>query len=83
MLKVISAAGRIEHVARDQTLAVGKQLLQRTGQCLGARSRQQTALGAYEQRIAEQVAQARQHPADRRLCVAEPRGCSRDTALVE
>jgi hypothetical protein len=48
--------GRIECVACDETLAVGEQLLQRNGQRLCTRSRQQAALSAYEQGIAKEVA---------------------------
>src|SRR4051794_38531098 len=64
-------------------LAGGEQLLQRNGQRLCPRSRQQAALSSYEQGVAKEVAQACQHAADRRLCVAQPRGCSRDIALIE
>jgi hypothetical protein len=77
------SAGWIEYAACDETLAVGEQLLQRNGQRLCPRCRQQAALSAYEQGVAQEVAQARQHATDRRLCVAQPRGCSCDVALIE
>ena len=56
MINVSLGVGRIEYVACDETLAVGEQLLQRNGQRLCTRSRQQAALSAYEQGIAKEVA---------------------------
>src|SRR6516162_9564236 len=46
------SAGWIEFAACDKTLAVGEQLLQRNGQRLCPRCRQQAALSAYEQGVA-------------------------------
>jgi hypothetical protein len=56
MVKGHLGVGRIEYVACDETLAVGEQLLQRNGQRLCTRSRQQAALSAYEQGVAQEVA---------------------------
>src|SRR6478736_4014722 len=50
------SAGWIEYAACDETLAVGEQLLQRSGQRLCPRCRQHAALSAYEQRVAQEVA---------------------------
>jgi len=74
---------RIECIACDEMPAVIEQLFQWNGQRLRPRGCQQAALGAYEQGIAKQVAEAHQHAADRRLSVTEPRGCSRNISFFE
>lgn len=76
-------AAWVEVCRLQQLLDIAEQLLDRRGQLQRTGSGQHAALGADEQRVAEAIAQAHEHAADRRLGQRQALGGAGHAALVE
>ncbi len=75
--------GWIEALLCDECAAFGEPLFQQRRESGGTGRRQDSALGAYEQRIGEDLAQSREHRAHGRLREREPFRCARHALLLE